>query len=236
MSRDRRERTMRLMTWNIHGGVGPDRRFDLERIAAVIRRHDPDIVALQEIDTRGRDVNCLRPLQALHEAEGHWTEARTIEAPDGHYGHTMLSRWPVQSSTLHDLSFRRREPRCAIDAVIATPQGPLHLVSVHLGLNMIERRMQARRLADLARSPRGVTTVALGDFNDWFTFGTVRRALRQVLPVRTMLATFPARRPTLRLDRIYCRYPHNLVDAWSDDEASVCSDHLPVIADIRVTG
>jgi endonuclease/exonuclease/phosphatase family metal-dependent hydrolase len=38
--------TIRLMTWNIHGGVGPDRRFDLDRIAAVIRRHAPDILAL----------------------------------------------------------------------------------------------------------------------------------------------------------------------------------------------
>lgn len=234
MTRHRPGDTVRLMTWNIHGGIGPDRRFDLERIAAIIHRHDPDIVALQEIDTRGRGVDSLGPLKALHEDSGHWTEARTIEAPDGHYyGHALLSRWPARETVLHDLSFRRREPRSAIDTVIASPFGPLHLVAAHLGLKLAERRMQARRLAELAAAERGLTTLALGDFNDWFTFGAVRREMRQVLPIRTMAKTFPARLPLLRLDRIYCRCPRHLVAAWSDADARDCSDHLPVIADIR---
>lgn len=226
--------TLRLMTWNIHGGVGPDGRFDLDRVAAVIARHDPDILALQEIDTRGRDVNCLRPLQDLHDSNGHWTDARTITAPDGHYGHTLLTRWPVQATVLHDLSFRRHEPRCAIETMVATPQGALHLVSVHLGLRIAERRAQARRLAELAHRSRGVTTMFMGDFNDWWSWGSVRSSLRQALPARSRLATFPARLPLLRLDRIYCRGREQLLRCWTDRAAARCSDHLPVIADVRL--
>ncbi|MEI2384857.1 endonuclease/exonuclease/phosphatase family protein [Breoghania sp. JC706] len=236
MSEARKGGIVRLMTWNIHGGIGPDGQFDLERIASLIRRHDPDIVALQEIDTRGRGIDCLAPLKELHEERGHWREARTIEAPDGHYyGHAILSRWPIRDSVLHDLSFAGREPRSAIDAIVESPGGALHLISAHLGLKLAERRMQARKLATLAGNPRGLTTVALGDFNDWFTVGAVRRAMREVLPVRTMVKTFPARFPLLRLDRIYCRTPRNLVSAWTDAEARGSSDHLPVIADIRAT-
>ncbi len=41
---------VRVMTWNIHGGMGPDGRHDLERILSLIRRADPDVLALQEIE------------------------------------------------------------------------------------------------------------------------------------------------------------------------------------------
>ncbi|QIB36172.1 endonuclease/exonuclease/phosphatase family protein [Ancylobacter pratisalsi] len=224
--------TLRLMTWNIHGGIGPDRRFDLDRVAALIAGHAPDILALQEIDTRGRSVDVLAPLQGL--AIGHFTEARTIAVPDGHYGHALFSRWPAEEVVLHDLSHRRHEPRIAIETVLGTEHGPLHLVAVHLGLAITERRRQARALAAMAGSKPGISTVMLGDFNDWFSFGDVSRAMRRELPERTRLRTFPARRPALRLDRVYCGVPGMLADAFSDPSARLCSDHLPVIADIRL--
>ena len=230
---ERRPDSIRVMTWNIHGGIGPDGRFDLDRIAKLILRHDPDIVALQEIETRGRGPDSLQPLRMLFEARGHWHEARTISAPDGdYYGHALLSRWPMQHGRLHDLSFSDREPRFAIEAKIDSPHGPLHMVSAHLGLALSERRMQAGKLAKLAHPGGGEPGIVVGDFNDWFAFGAVRRALRAVLPQRTMLKTFPARAPIFRLDRIYVKGPARLTAAWSDREARTCSDHLPVIADI----
>jgi len=222
---------IRLMTWNIHGGVGPDRCFDLERIAALITRHRPDIVALQEIDTRGRGLDCLAPLHRLHSA--HFAEVRTVAAPDGHYGHAVFSRWPTTKTELHDLSMHRREPRFAIETRVETPHGDLHLVAVHLGLDIIERRRQARMLAALATKAT-MPTVVLGDFNDWFSFGQVRKTLARVLPVRTRVKTFPAMRPMLRLDRVYCSDPAMLVDSFTDEDARRYSDHLPVIADIRL--
>ncbi|MEA2935010.1 MAG: hypothetical protein QOD74_1656, partial [Variibacter sp.] len=44
--------TLRVATWNIRGGVGLDRRFDLNRIIATLQRAEPDVVALQEVDSR----------------------------------------------------------------------------------------------------------------------------------------------------------------------------------------
>ncbi|MCK0208530.1 endonuclease/exonuclease/phosphatase family protein [Starkeya koreensis] len=225
---------LRLMTWNIHGGVGPDGAFDLGRIAALIVRHRPDILALQEIDTRGRGVGCLAPLEGL--GIGHLAEARTIAVPDGHYGHVLFSRWPIRDVVLHDLSVRRREPRMAIETRIATPAGELHLVAAHLGLEPLERRRQAITLAGLARACAGGPTVMMGDFNDWFSFGLVRRTLARVLPERSSLKSFPACRPTLRLDRIYCSAPGMLLDTFTDREARHASDHLPIIADIALPG
>ena len=74
----------------------------------------------------------------------------------------------------------------------------------------------------------------LGDFNDWFSFGEVSRTLWRVLPERTRLRTFPAFFPVLRLDRIYCSTAGMIVDTFTDTEARAASDHLPIIADIRL--
>jgi len=38
------------MTYNIHVGIGMDKKLDLQRIAAVITDQHPDLVGLQEVD------------------------------------------------------------------------------------------------------------------------------------------------------------------------------------------
>src|SRR5712691_8356425 len=41
---------LRVMTYNIHVGVGMDKKLDLQRIADVINDQHPDLVGLQEVD------------------------------------------------------------------------------------------------------------------------------------------------------------------------------------------
>ena len=43
--------TLRLMSYNIRHGAGLDERLDFDRIAEVINREHPDVVALQEVDS-----------------------------------------------------------------------------------------------------------------------------------------------------------------------------------------
>jgi len=43
-------KTLRVMTYNIHVGMGTDQKLDLERIAGVINRERVDLVGLQEVD------------------------------------------------------------------------------------------------------------------------------------------------------------------------------------------
>lgn len=223
----------RILTWNIHKGIGPDRRYDLARIIDLIAGHDPDIVALQELDSRGRgkDGGAL-PLETLKQVLGsHAAEARTIVAPDGHYGHVLISRWPMHLVNLHDISVSRREPRCAIEALIHSPTGLIKVIATHLGLQIAERRHQVDRLTELVHATRG-GLVVLGDFNDWH--GQVRRSLMHILPARTMIKTFPAWRPLFKLDRVYARPLEALLRSWTDSRARRASDHLPVIVDLKL--
>ncbi|MDE6452517.1 MAG: endonuclease/exonuclease/phosphatase family protein, partial [Odoribacter sp.] len=45
------QRTVRFMSYNIRHAAGMDNRLDAGRIAEVIRREAPDVVALQEVDS-----------------------------------------------------------------------------------------------------------------------------------------------------------------------------------------
>ncbi|HEY3148490.1 MAG TPA: endonuclease/exonuclease/phosphatase family protein [Dongiaceae bacterium] len=233
------ERFARILTWNIHRGIGLDMRYDLDRIIDLIKPHDPDIVALQEVDSRGKDQTNL-PLTALKQTLGsHAAEARTIVAPDGHYGHVLISRWPMHDINIHELHVSRRETRCAIETTVESPFGYIRVIAAHLGLRPNEIRPQLDVFGPLVRGEPGADPAALpggllmmGDFNDWH--GRVRSTLTTLIPTHTMQKTFPSWRPILNLDRIYCRPGKALLRSWVDTGARRASDHLPVFAEVDV--
>jgi endonuclease/exonuclease/phosphatase family metal-dependent hydrolase len=222
------------MTWNIHGTLGRNARFDLPGVVALIRRWSPDIVALQEVDSRRRPSNGIDPFALLQDEIGkHGIAARSITTADGHYGQMLISCCPITNGEIHDISAPECEPRRAIRAEIETPAGAVRVVATHLGLSIGERRQQARLLLTLA-GPPNMTTIMLGDFNDWFWPGSVRSALAGELPGRSRFRTFPSVFPILRLDRIYCRPRDAVRRLFTDREARHLSDHLPVIADVAL--
>ena len=226
---------LRLMTWNIHGALGRNPRFNLARVVDYVQRHAPDIVALQEIDSRrARAAGMANPFETLREALGtHGCHAHAVSTADGDYGQALISRWPLVASSVHDLSYPEREPRRAISADIVTPGGPLHVIATHLGLSLRERRSQARILLDLLGS-LDRPAVVLGDFNDWLWAGSVRRMLERVLPQCSHQRTFPAWLPVLQLDRIHASSALTLLASRTDPAARLLSDHLPVIAEVRI--
>jgi endonuclease/exonuclease/phosphatase family metal-dependent hydrolase len=220
--------TIRIMTWNVHGTFNLNPDFDLEGVSSIIRKWSPDVVALQEVDSRGRNDDVFGMLADV--VGEHRIEARSIVTEDGHYGQVLISRWPFAAEpTVTDMSYQEREPRRAISAAIRSPIGEVTVVATHLGLSMHERYAQAQALAALVDAPQ---TVVIGDFNDWFWVRSVRGVLAQTCPVRTRLRTFPSHFPLLRLDRIYVTRDGLIRSAWTDRKARSCSDHLPVIADV----
>jgi endonuclease/exonuclease/phosphatase family metal-dependent hydrolase len=220
--------TIRIMTWNVHGTFNLNPHFELDGVCAIIEKWAPDIVALQEVDSRGRSDDVFGRL--ADSVGEHRVEARSIIAEDGHYGQALLSRWPFAAEPkITDVSYREREPRRAISACVRFPIGEVTVIATHLGLSIHERYAQARALVDLIDKPR---SIVLGDFNDWFWVKSVRRVLASHCPVHTRLRTFPSRLPVLWLDRIYATPGGKIVKAWTDRDARAYSDHLPVVADI----
>ncbi len=222
--------TLRFMTWNVHGTFNLNPAFDLEGVGRLIRKWQPDVVALQEVDSRGRKDD---PFARLAESVGvHRAEARSIVTKDGDYGQMLLSRCAFAAPPqIVDVSYQEREPRRAICVALDVGSDVVSVIATHLGLSMYERQAQANALSKLVTTRH---TVLMGDLNDWIWVKSVRRVLSQPLPQRTQLRTFPSRFPLLRLDRIYATSACVIQKAWTDRDARLYSDHLPAIADIEI--
>lgn len=225
-------RPIRALSWNVHGFVGQDGRFDPDRVLRIICDLQPDIVAVQEVVGPECGVDGFALLRrAIPGAEA--LAANVNRKIAGIYGQMLLTRFPVQRSRNVDLSVPRREPRRAIDAEIQAPGGPMRVIATHLGLAGRERRYQIGLLCGLIDAHPELDTLMLGDINDWRRGGIAERRLAPLLGPGTRHRTFPAALPLFPLDRIWFRPRHRVVRAEVVRAAGLASDHLPIVAEIR---
>jgi endonuclease/exonuclease/phosphatase family metal-dependent hydrolase len=237
----RKAHAVRVATYNIHRGRGLDGRTRLERIAAVLATIDADIVALQEVV----GASPMKPGQAaeLGAALGMgWVMAATRHLRTAHFGNVVLSRFPVRHHVQHDLTWQTCEPRNVQRVDLEVGSHLLHLYNVHLGTALLERRHQAARLATLVHDKR-VTgpKIVLGDFNEWAR-GLATDILAQRLhsvDLRQHLRrkrTYPGFFPILHLDHIYYEGRVEVVKVTlpRDRLTLIASDHLPLVADLRI--
>jgi len=219
-----------VATWNIHGAVGHDGRFDPARIAAVIREINADIIALQEVPLGGRHwPNVLHTLEGALGQVG--VAGPTFDVSGRHFGNAILSRYPILDTRRINISFGGHEPRGALDADIYCHGRRLRVVATHLGLRASERSAQVQRLLqcfDTAEMP----VILMGDVNEWFVWGKPLRQLISHFQSVPAPATFPALCPVFALDRIWIRPRHRLVRVrvHSSPLARKASDHLPLLA------
>ncbi len=219
-----------LASYNTHGGIGTDRRFDPERIARVIGELNADIVALQELEFHAR----ADMLDVLRRHTGfHGIAQRTFAREDGAFGNALLSRWPIAASTEIDLSLPGREPRGAIDASLQCNATSLRVIVTHLGLRPSERAEQARRL--VAAIGATMPVVLAGDINEWLLPRHALRILHAHFGESPARATFPSMAPMIALDRIWTSPSVRLCGIRTHRSALArrASDHLPLVAELE---
>ncbi len=234
---------MRLVTWNIHGAVGVDRRHDPDRIARALARLDADVIGLQEVDWRHPTTRGLDQLSLLAESLGMTPVAGpNLRDHRGTFGNGLLVRGEVLARRRLDLSERGREPRGAIDADLRVRGRVIRTLVTHLGLRRGERRRQQRVIATRLQAeetptPPPALVAVLADLNEWLAFvrGPIRRG---PCPVFVGGRTFPSRAPSLSLDGILLG-PADVRARGGvirDAPFRIASDHLPVACDVLGLG
>ena len=140
---DRRTRTVRVATYNIHRCRGLDGRTRADRIAEVLAGLDADVLALQEVIGAGPSGGG----QARSDRRGarHGLGHGGTPPPAGRALWQRRAQPLSHRGTTADTTCRgRRASRAAASAWISTSMGwSLHLYNVHLGTAFLERRYQA---------------------------------------------------------------------------------------------
>jgi endonuclease/exonuclease/phosphatase family metal-dependent hydrolase len=201
----------------------------------VISELAADVIALQEVLRPFDAEDWLEQLaDALHL---HLAFVATRVHRRGEVGNAILSRWPITSVFSLDLSFSRVERRSAVATQFPGKFGPLSVVSTHLALVDRTRRRQVRSILEHPQLQGAV--VLLGDMNAWRRCKATRTLEREMVGGAEFSwpRTFPATRPVLALDRVYARGAEvGRLEAHTSAAARRASDHLPVIAQIRLAG
>jgi endonuclease/exonuclease/phosphatase family metal-dependent hydrolase len=237
----------RLMTYNIHKGIGGvDRRYRPERIIETIAHCSPDIVLLQEVDDGVPRSRHHKQVDLLGDALDlpHRAYQRNVVLSEGHYGNAILSRFPL--SDIHHIELtiplkkRRRglvaHCRVRFDGHSRT----ILLFNFHLGLAAFERRIQLRRILNcdlLKRAHKTTPTIAAGDYNDvWGNLGGQIMEPADFQSAVGLINTFPAVLPMRPLDRIYFRGDLRVDHGYASHTqvAHRASDHLPLVVEFVV--
>jgi len=230
-----------VMTYNIGAGLAPPLR-----LVEVLRESNADIIGLQELAPEQGEAIATHliaeyPHQVLH--------------PTGIPGKGILSRFPLQETSLLDLHPGRPD----LQASVAAPGGDLTVIVAHpppprFGRNrLLQTALANEQIASItAVASGGSPAVLLTDFNrvGWQAavrqlresglidaFGTAGRGLGFTLPTRLShlayrghpLGDMPLP-PLLRVDYVWHTTHFRATDSWIGPSAG--SDHLPVLANL----
>ncbi len=223
-----------VLTFNIYHGETMKGDFDLDLIASVIKKLDPDLVALQEVDfktNRARKMDLVTELGIRTGMAPLFGKAMPYDG--GEYGEGILSKYSFKSTRVHPLEYTKgHEPRAALEVIVELANGEMiSFIGTHLDheKDSPDRVLQAKQLNELLKSVKYPAMLA-GDLN----------AVPGSVPIQiltqkwTMSAegniqgTYPSSRPTKKID--YIMYAPakrwRVIETRVIDE-KVASDHSP---------
>lgn len=229
---------MRIVTCNTRGSLGMDNMRSTGRIARVLRALTPDVLCFQEIHRRlpwSRREDQPEVLSRLLARPFAFQQLLTFGF--GGYGIGIAYRGELAARREHLLP-SRKEQRGALELRLRNV-GEVRAVTVictHWGLQAEERLQQAEALASIVQEAAHPIAVC-GDFNE----GPEGDAIRAFLATtglsdvgrKQSQATFSADNPTERIDFIFIS--PELQAAHFETVPSQASDHLPVLADLKLS-
>ena len=233
-----------VVTYNIHHGEGVDELYSAIRIARTLEQYKPDLVALQEVDMgTNRTEGDLQVNIIANHLGMFYVFGKTIDYIGGEYGNAILSKYPIISTQNSDISpgitsERRGLLRATIDIGFRT----LKFYSTHFGIMDEEQSYHSKRLGKVFKlSMNNEPVIFCGDLNAEPYSVQLTLLMNQFIDLgtrfRNTFNTYPTPLMTRRIDYILINkqvepfYYSVPVDTLS----AVASDHLPVVAKVRIT-
>lgn len=254
---------LRLVTFNIaHArGLNPIQgittqrklRINLRKIAGLLERLKPDVVALQEIDERSRWAGNFDHLDYLrvHTRFPHTVfgiNNRRAGLINLSYGNALLSQHPIRAAETVVFGQRQLGEKGFLYAELDVGGACVPIVNLHLHFSSrAQRLLQLERLLGWLREKHRlhaanwkIPPIICGDFNNPGTRDDATASLLSHLSDYCDYAlhpavgrTFPSPMPQRTLDFIFL--PAGCVLARCEIVRSMLSDHLPVVVEFDLS-
>ena len=229
---------IKVASYNMHKGIGLDRRRDPRRILDVLREIDADIIALQEADRRfGAKASVISPHLLDEHSPWKAVPLGRHTGSMGWHGNALLVRKDAMVMDCEPIHLPALEPRGAVMADVRADGEPVRVVGMHLDLSGLWRRRQAHAiLTHVHSSAERRPTVLMGDLNEWSAKAGCLRDFSHDFSFAETGPSFHVRRPVAQLDRIMVSRELRVADCGVHHSATArkASDHLPIWALLEV--
>jgi endonuclease/exonuclease/phosphatase family metal-dependent hydrolase len=217
---------LRVLSYNVHG-----LRDDRTALTSLIRDLEPDVVVVQEAPRRFR---------WRHKCAALADDVDMVVAAGGlpALGNLILVTLRVKVSETWCLRYPLtpgRHMRGAAFARCSVKDARFTVSGSHLATDPIERPAQAAHWKSALSAVEG-PLVAAGDLNEGPGGGAWRTVADGFATPRDATLTYPATLPRQRFDAVFVSPDIGIesYDVIETDRARRASDHLPVLADLRL--
>ncbi len=228
-----------VMSYNIHGLRGMDKKVDVNRIAKVISDQDPDVVGLQEVDQFTERSGKIDAIKILGEKTGMYgVFMPTFDYQGGQFGNAMLSKYPIIDQKMYRLPSRENyEARLMMMIACVVENGDtVHFYNTHLDHHRqdSDRPIQVEAIKNIIKNDQ-YKIIFTGDFNcqpGTESLNTIESVLTRC---PSDILTYSTEEPIWTIDHIF--YTEDRGIRFKDFEVIpevMASDHFPIIATFRV--
>lgn len=229
------KKELRVMTFNMHHGKDKAGNDRFELIKELIKQHNPDIIALQEVDKNATRTNFRNQLKELGDKLSmHYYFGPNRSILKGEYGNGILSKYPIIDT--QNIKLQGKETRGLLRCVVLVDDLRVNVFVTHLGLDAEERIKQFNVIKDYIDIYEDNLIMA-GDFNSLASDPNIIYLQNRLndtgdKTINSYQNTLNVFRNNLRIDYIFLnkdvkikRYKLEKVDY---------SDHFPIFVDIEI--
>lgn len=232
---------LRLMTFNTeHCKNFLTEEINYKEVINLIKKHNPDIIGLNEIYGKGFDKN-IKKDQAEYIANQlgyYYYFGKASRLSFKPYGNAILSKYPIMDAKTIKIPYpfikkgnKYYERRSIIKCTIQINNQKLAVYVTHLGLNPDE---QLNGINTIIKSLTKEKFIIMGDFNMNYDNKTLLPLENLTINADTKLKakkyTWPSDNPKYKFDYIFTS--KNIKVLSADIPSDIVSDHLPYIAEI----
>lgn len=226
------ENSLRVMSYNVRNCRGMDEVIDYQRVADIMNRVDPDVIAVQELDSASVRNNGVFALKELADrTRMFYTYGPSIDYQGGKYGIGILSKEKPIRHWMVPLP-GREESRLLLIAEF----DKYVMCCSHFSLTKEDQVLSVPIIFDALKDIRKPVFLA-GDMNSEQGSPTQNELQKKFIPLNSYKAnTIPSKNPNRCIDFIYGFDNGNQYSVlWRQvlDEP-VASDHLPLFVDVRL--
>ena len=227
------QNNLKLMSYNIRNATGTDNILDVRRIASIIAHENPDVVAVQEIDsmtTRSKQQYILGEI--AKRTQMHATYAPAIDFQGGKYGVGILSR--KRPITIEQHSLPGREERRTL---LIVEFKRYIFCCTHFSLTE-EDQMASVDIIKQVATGRHKPLFLAGDLNASPDSKVITSLAEDFILLNDPAThTFPAHKPSVTIDYIVA-WKHGDGHLTNIEpqviEEPIASDHRPLTVKLRI--